>query len=154
MLLASGELKLDCGEQPAELLDAMNLRRTVYALVDRQFLPGAFRTFDFANPATPMGKRYETTVPQQALFLMNSPLVIQQVRRVVQRDEFKSQPSMADRIRYLYELFYQRLPSEEEIHLGQKFVAFAFAVADGLVERVFIIANPDKMVAFESAPIR
>ena len=41
----------------------------------------------------PMGKRYETTVPQQALFLMNSPLVIEQVRSVVNREDFKAKDS-------------------------------------------------------------
>src|SRR2546428_1533844 len=70
-----------------------------------------------------MGKRYETTVPQQALFLMNSPLVIEQVRNVVNRKEFKEQKTDEDRIRYLYELFFQRLPLQEEIKNGLEFVA-------------------------------
>ena len=35
---------------------------------------------------------------------MNSPLVIEQVRNVVNREDFKSKDSDADRIRYLYEL--------------------------------------------------
>ena len=68
-------------------------------------------TFDFASPDMPMGKRYETTVPQQALFLMNSPLVIEQVRNVVERKQFKEQKTDEDRIRYLYKLFFQRLPA-------------------------------------------
>src|SRR5438093_11864821 len=79
-------------------------------------------TFDFASPDMPMGKRYETTVPQQALFLMNSPLVIEQVRNVVERKQFKEQKTDEDRIRYLYQLFFQRLPLEEEIRNGKEFV--------------------------------
>ena len=71
----------------------------------------------------PMGKRYETTVPQQALFLMNSPLVIEQVRNVVERKQFKEQKTDEDRIRYLYKLFFQRLPLQEEIGQGIEFVA-------------------------------
>src|SRR5262245_10480458 len=70
-----------------------------------------------------MGKRYETTVPQQALFLMNSPLVIEQVRKVVNRTQFKNQKTDEDRIRYLYELFFQRLPLQEEIRNGIDFIA-------------------------------
>ena len=97
-------------------------RRSVYGYVDRSDLLEEANTFDFANPGAPMGKRYETSVPQQALFLMNSPLVIEQVRRVVTRDEFKAQKTAPDHIRYLYELFYQRLPTQEEIRLGQGFV--------------------------------
>ena len=57
--------------------------------MDRGDLEEVLNTFDFASPDTPMGKRYETIVPQQALFLMNSPLVIEQVRNVVNRDAFQ-----------------------------------------------------------------
>ena len=48
-------------------------RRTVYGYVDRADPIEEFNTFDVANPSAPTGKRYETIVPQQALFLMNSP---------------------------------------------------------------------------------
>ena len=50
-------------------------RRTVYGFIDRQNLPGVFRTFDFASPDATSPQRLATTVPQQALFLMNSPFV-------------------------------------------------------------------------------
>jgi hypothetical protein len=80
-------------------------------------------TFDFPNPNAPSGKRYETTVPQQALFLMNSPLVIEQVRNVVNRDAFQDSESDDARIRYLYELFFQRPPIDTELRAGREFVA-------------------------------
>jgi hypothetical protein len=70
-----------------------------------------------------MGRRYETTVPQQALFLMNSPLVIEQVRTVVNRDAFQNAASDEARIAFLYQLFFQRLPSAEEVQAGRTFVA-------------------------------
>jgi hypothetical protein len=105
-------------------------RRTIYGYIDRADLVEVLNTFDFANPDSAMGKRYETTVPQQALFLMNSPLVIEQVRSVVERGDFKAQKTGDDRIRYLYELFFQRLPTEEEIHHGMEFVA-AFQSQEG-----------------------
>jgi hypothetical protein len=80
-------------------------------------------TFDYPNPNAPMGKRYETIVPQQALFLMNSPLVIEQVRNVVNRDVFNNADSDEARIRLLYELFFQRPPNVEEVRAGQQFIA-------------------------------
>ena len=98
-------------------------RRTIYGYIDRADLVEVLNTFDFASPDMPMGKRYETTVPQQALFLMNSPLVIEQVRNVVERKDFKEQKTDEARIRYLYALFFQRLPLEEEIRQGIEFVA-------------------------------
>ena len=53
-------------------------RRTVYGFIDRQNLDGVYRTFDFAVPDATNPKRFVTTVPQQALFLMNSPFIQEQ----------------------------------------------------------------------------
>lgn len=50
-------------------------RRTVYAYIDRQNLEGLFRAFDFASPDSHVPLRFATTVPQQALFMMNSGMV-------------------------------------------------------------------------------
>jgi hypothetical protein len=91
----------------ADLLPA-DPRRTVYGFIDRADMAEVLNTFDYPNPNAPMGKRYETIVPQQALFLMNSPLVIEQVRNVVNRDVFNNADSDEARIRLLYELFFQR----------------------------------------------
>jgi hypothetical protein len=97
-------------------------RRTVYGYVDRGDLVEVLNTFDFPTPDRPSGKRYETTVPQQALFLMNSPLVIEQVRNVVNRDAFQNAGSDEERITFLYELYFQRQPGAEEVRLGREFV--------------------------------
>lgn len=70
-----------------------------------------------------MGERYETTVPQQSLFLMNSPLVIEQARNIVGRSDFLAQSTSEGRIALLYELIYQRPPQPEEIKLGLQFLA-------------------------------
>jgi hypothetical protein len=45
------------------------------------------------------------------------------VRDVVERKEFKEQKTDEARIRYLYELFFQRLPLQEETRQGIQFVA-------------------------------
>jgi hypothetical protein len=98
-------------------------RRSVYGFIDRADMAEVLNTFDYPNPNATMGKRYETIVPQQALFLMNSPLVIEQVRNVVNRDAFREAASDEARISLLYELFFQRPPRDEEIRAGQEFVA-------------------------------
>ena len=59
----------------------------MYGFIDRQNLPGLFRTFDFASPDTHAPQRYATTVPQQALFLMNSPFVVEQAKALAARPE-------------------------------------------------------------------
>jgi len=99
------------------------MRRTVYGFVDRGSLEEVLNTFDFATPTSPTGKRYETIVPQQALFLMNSPLVIEQVRNVVNREAFQDLASDQTRIQYLYDQFFQRPPTDTEIKVGANFIA-------------------------------
>jgi len=98
-------------------------RRSVYGYVDRGDLNETLNNFDFPNPNAPSGRRYETTVPQQALFLMNSPLVIEQVRNVVNRDAFQDAASDEERVQFLYELFFQRKATDAEIRAGRDFVS-------------------------------
>jgi len=100
-------------------------RRTIYGFVDRSDVADVLINFDFANPDLPSGRRHETTVPQQALFLMNSPLVVEQAKRLVSLSEFHSCQDDAARIRFLYERIWQRPPRPEEIKLGLEFVAQA-----------------------------
>jgi hypothetical protein len=92
-------------------------------LIDRQNLPGLFRTFDFANPDVSNQGRFHTTVPQQALFMMNSPFVIEQARNLVQRAEVKNATQPAEKIQALYRLTAQRPAAREEIQLAEKFLA-------------------------------
>jgi hypothetical protein len=97
-------------------------RRSVYGFVDRADLMEMMSVFDFASPDLPTGRRHQTAVPQQALFLMNSPLVIEQAANVVARPDFRAQADDEARIRFLYELFYQRPPNAAELELGRSFV--------------------------------
>jgi hypothetical protein len=97
-------------------------RRTVYEFVDRANIDDVLINFDFATPDMVTGLRHTTTVPQQALFLMNSPIVIQLARRLVAMPEFVDNPDEAGRLNFLYERIYQRPPSAEETELGLEFV--------------------------------
>lgn len=62
-------------------------RRSVYAYIDRANLPDILLQFDMSNPDQPNTKRTSTVVPQQALFLMNSPLVANIVQQISRRPE-------------------------------------------------------------------
>ncbi|NBV86963.1 MAG: DUF1553 domain-containing protein, partial [Verrucomicrobia bacterium] len=76
LLLLSGSLDETVGGRPVALTKApFPGRRSVYGYIDREDLPSVLRNFDFANPDISTGQRFETTVPQQALYLLNSPLV-------------------------------------------------------------------------------
>jgi mono/diheme cytochrome c family protein len=137
-----------------EFRSAGAFRRTIYGYVDRADLLEELNTFDFANPAAATGKRYETTVPQQALFLMNSPLVIEQVRKVVAREEFEARRSPRDKIQYLYGLFFQRLPTDEEIVAGEQFVRELNAQGETETRATSPTKNLVKAVGGNSSPSR
>ena len=52
-----------------------------------------FRAFDFASPDQSAERRPRTTVPQQALFSMNAPFVIEQARALAARPEVAGAPT-------------------------------------------------------------
>ena len=98
-------------------------RRSIYLFIDRQNLQSTFRSFDFASPDTHAPKRFETTVPQQALFLMNNPFVVEQALGLVNRKEIASEKDPAKRIRALYGIVFGRPATRGEIDLGRAFIA-------------------------------
>ncbi len=55
-------------------------RRSIYLPLRRSNLPTLYTLFDFGDATTPDGKRSSTTVATQALFAMNSPLVIREAK--------------------------------------------------------------------------
>ena len=98
-------------------------RRSIYGHIDRSDISSVMVNFDFALPDLPTGKRHETIVPQQALFFMNSPLVIEQAKKLVALPDFKDCATDTAKVRFLYERVYQRLPTAEEITLCKEFIA-------------------------------
>ncbi len=94
-------------------------RRTLYAHIDRQNLPGVFRAFDFASPDTHSPERPHTLVPQQALFLLNSPMV-QRVARQLADSLPDVEPN--ERIVELYRRVLARQPSPAETDSAQQFL--------------------------------
>jgi mono/diheme cytochrome c family protein len=133
MTMGGPPITVDASEQSARgtraLYGNMNLklsdapRRTVYGMIDRGALPEMFRTFDFANPDLSTGERILTTVPQQALFMMNSPFVADQVRHLLARPDFQAQKSPEDKVKLLYRLSFQRLPTDKELKMSLDFLS-------------------------------
>ncbi len=122
ILAVSGRLETTGGGPPVEITTApFTARRTVYGFIDRQNLPGVFRTFDFASPDTSTPQRHMTTVPQQALFLMNSPFLLEQAAALVRRPDMAGLDT-AGRIERLHRLLYGRAAEPEEVRLGERFV--------------------------------
>ncbi len=89
-------------------------------MIERQNLPGIFRTFDFASPDATSPQRFYTTVPQQALFLMNSPFITAQARALATRSAAVTHPEQ--RVQEMYRLVFARPASQDEIRLGLNFL--------------------------------
>jgi len=100
-------------------------RRAVYGFVERQNLPGVFRTFDFASPDTTNPKRFQTTVPQQALFFLNSPFAIEHSHKIAGRKEVASLADPKEKAKAIYRLVLGRSPSENELAAGGAYLALA-----------------------------
>ena len=135
LLAASGQLDTKIGGPAVDLWKApFTPRRAVYGEIERQNLPGIFKTFDFATPDASSPQRFRTVVPQQALFMMNDELVVQQARAVVERPEIKNAKDDAARIRVLYQILFARPPQADEIALSQKYLKSVTTIAPPEVE--------------------
>ena len=123
LLAVSGRLDPTMGGHGVEITTPdYAVRRTVYGFVERQNLPGLFRTFDFASPDTSSSQRFQTTVPQQALFLMNSPFALDQARRLAGRPEIAGTSDPAIRVTRMYALVLQREPDSAEREAAMRYV--------------------------------
>jgi cytochrome c553 len=123
LLAITGELNLTRGGKPVSIgSEEFAKRRAVYTLIDRQNPPELLTQFDFPNPDVPSGRRYETLVPQQALFLMNSPMVIETARKLVDRPAFAELKDDEERVTLLYLAIFQRWPTKQEVDLGLRYV--------------------------------
>jgi Protein of unknown function (DUF1553)/Protein of unknown function (DUF1549)/Planctomycete cytochrome C len=123
ILAIAGRLDPTVGGKSVRLSsEGFATRRALYTFIDRANPPEFFTQFDFPNPDVPSGRRYETTVPQQALFFMNNPLIIETARKLTQRPEFTRQTRADERVIFLYNAILQRLPTQEEVRLALAYV--------------------------------
>ena len=123
LLAITGELNLTYGGKPVAInSEEFAKRRSIYTLIDRSNPPELLTQFDFPSPDVASGRRYETLVPQQALFLMNSPMVIETARKLVDRPAFAEVKTDEERVTLLYLAIFQRWPTKQEVELGLQFV--------------------------------
>ncbi|HWC00969.1 MAG TPA: PSD1 and planctomycete cytochrome C domain-containing protein, partial [Bryobacteraceae bacterium] len=126
LLAVSGRLDLTAGGPPYSLTGLPTVpRRTVYGFIERGRVPGFLSNFDFASPDQHAPLRYNTTVPQQALFLLNSPFVAEQARHLAHRPEVERLSDAQQRIGEMYRIVFGRAPSSHEVELGKRFLASA-----------------------------
>ena len=131
LLLATGNADFAMVGGPSVELtgQAPSYRRALYAHIDRQNFPNVFRTFDVAAPDTHTPKRFETTVPQQALFFLNSQFV-SELAEGLGNDISTTWHSVDDQVVTTYRRVLLRDPSSVERRRALQFLNDARAMGD------------------------
>jgi hypothetical protein len=94
--------------------------RSVFLPIIRDLISEPLRLFDYAEPSMVTGKRDVTTVPSQALYLMNDSFVTR-VADAMARRLLTEQTSPDERIKLAYQLAYARPPRADELKKTQQF---------------------------------
>ncbi len=95
--------------------------RTIYLPLRRANLPALLNLFDFGDAVTPLGKRPETNVAPQALFMMNSGFVAQRARNLA--SQLLELDDEQTRMRRAYLRTLNRAPTSEEIDMGLTYLS-------------------------------
>jgi hypothetical protein len=117
--IGDGEVGRGINTKP---LNAPFFHRSVYLPILRTDLLEILKVFDFAEPSLVVGKRSVTTVPAQALYMMNSTFVIDNAKEMAGRLLKTSKMSNSERTTTAYKLALGRLPNEKEIQRVDLFI--------------------------------
>ena len=109
-------------EQVMELVQDRRPVRSLYLPMLRDHLPEALAVFDMADPSFVVGRREETNVATQALFLMNDPTVLEASDALAAK-LLDLQGDDAQRIAAAFERALGRKPSSAETAAVQGFLA-------------------------------
>jgi len=145
VLAANGSLELEKGGPSLGRVDATggplqgrndsardlgSRRRSLYLPVLRGGVNELYQVLDFADPSMTMGRRYSTTAPTQALFLMNSPFILAEAGRWAERLAAEAADG-ASRVHGAYLAAFGRSPNQSEVKAALDFIQAADSDAPG-----------------------
>ncbi len=110
---ASGKLDLEKGSKS---------RRAIYKKLDRNKIPEMFDVFDFPNPNLVSGVRNASTVPTQALFLLNNAFVINEAKAAAEHILTDKNLDFEERLTLAYKTTLGRPPRKNEKSLATKYL--------------------------------
>jgi hypothetical protein len=102
--------------------DDYTRRRAIYGFINRFNLDPTLRAFDFPAPVQTQPARGESIVAQQALFLMNSPLVIDQAAAIASSEALTRIESDEAKVEFLFQTILGREPVAAEVSRTLKLV--------------------------------
>lgn len=115
----------DNGPEAKALHEAADksLHRSIYLPLLRGLTPHALVAFDPVEQTLVTGSREVTTVPGQALFVLNSSFVRRQALNLAVKVQANSSITDRERVGSLYQLTLGRLPSESEVARAVEFIS-------------------------------
>jgi cytochrome c553 len=122
MLAVADKLDRTLGGPTLDLNAGGNVRRTIYAKISRHDLNQLLRLFDFPDANITSERRTETTVPQQQLFVLNSPFIVEMARALAARVQ-KEAGDEPMRLQRAFHLAYSRPATSAEVNAALGFLA-------------------------------
>ena len=120
MLKVSGLLDDTLGGKPISLMNPENNRRTIYAEIRRRELDEVLKMHGFPEATGHNPKREKVDTPLQQLYALNSEFIWRCAESLV--SNLAGNASEDAIIEELYRVVYQRVPTENEKHLGLRFL--------------------------------
>lgn len=162
MLAAAGRLNLAKPEaSPAKELKVIEMRnngpearrladlasasvhRSLYLPLVRGVTPRSLEVFDFAEQGMVTGSRDSTTVPTQALYLLNDPFVRKQSLALAERLLQQADANDYDRVNRAYQLAFGRTATPQEIDRANSYLADFEAASGELIVETADASSPD-----------
>ena len=119
---AIGDAMLFVGGQISANHPALEKKRFSFQKLNRNKLSELFEVFDYPNPGLVSGKRNTSSVPTQALYMMNNDFVIKQARLVSTNIEKQETKDLKRKISLAFLKCLGRAPNEEEMKTSLLFL--------------------------------
>jgi mono/diheme cytochrome c family protein len=123
------------GPEARRLTDLANasVHRSLYLPLVRGVTPRSLEVFDFAEQGMVTGSRDSTTVPTQALYLLNDPFVRRESLTLAERLLQPADANDEDRVNRAYQLAFGRPATSQEIDRASSYLAdYETASREGL----------------------
>ena len=118
---AIGDAMLLAGEQISFKNPSLEMKRFSFQKLNRNKLTELFEVFDYPNPGLVSGNRNTSSVPTQALYMMNNQFVMKQAELVSEIIEKQEIDDLNGKIILAFLKCLGRLPNEKEMQASHLF---------------------------------
>ena len=115
ILLASGNVSFQNSK--------INQNRSLFQKIDRNKIPELFEVFDYPNPGLVTGSRNTSTVPTQALFMMNNEFILKHAKVVAEKINARRDLDNGQKIKLAFLSCEGRNPYQKENKLAVRYLS-------------------------------